>query len=403
MAAELRVGRLSARGEGMAEEIVVPRALPGEAVRGEVVGGRMPAPEVLRPSPHRVAPPCPHFGACGGCALMHASDRFVAAWKADAVRRALAARGIAAEVAGVATSPPASRRRAVLSGRRAGGGAVVGFHARASEAVVPVPLCRVLTPALLALLPALEEVVAAGATRRGEVSLTVTEAAAGADVAVAGGPVPDAGRILALAGIARAAGIARLTWAGEPVALRAPPAQSFGGVRVVPPPGAFLQATRHGEAALRAVVMAALPDGPAVDLFAGCGTFALPAASARAVHAVEGDAAMVDALVAGARGAAGLRPVTGAARDLFRRPLAGAELAPYAAAILDPPRAGAEAQAAALAAAGPPVIAHVSCNPVTFARDAATLIAGGYRMGPVHVVDQFRWSAHVELVAAFRR
>ena len=403
MAPELRVERLSARGEGVADGVTVPGALPGEVVAGAVADGRMAAPEVLRASPHRVAPPCPHFGACGGCALMHASDRFVAAWKASRVRGALAARGIEAEVAGVATSPPGSRRRAVLSGRRTARGAVVGFHARASGEVVAIPACRVVTPALVALLPACERIVAAGASRRGEVSLTVTEAVPGADVAVSGAPAPDAAAMAGLARIAAEAGIARLTWGGEPVAQAAPPTQSFGGVRMVPPPGAFLQATRHGEAALRSVVLDALPEGPALDLFAGCGTFALPAAMDRAVHAVEGDARMVDALLAGARGATGLRQVTGEARDLFRRPLAGAELAPYAAAILDPPRAGAAAQVAALAEGGPPVVAHVSCDPASFARDAATLVAGGYRMGPVRVVDQFRWSAHVELVAVFRR
>ena len=408
MTVEARIEGLSLRGEGLAGGLTVPRALPGEAVRGTAADGRMAAPEILDRSPHRVEPPCPHFApaggtGCGGCSLMHASDRFVAAWKVGVVRKALAARGLTAEVAGIATSPPASRRRAVLSGRRTKGGAIVGFHARASDAVVPIPHCRVLTPALVGLLPACEALVAAGASRRGALSLTVTEAAPGADVAVTGGGMPDAAAIAELAGIAAAHGIARLTWEGETAAMAAAPAQSFGGVRVVPPPGAFLQATRQGEAALRAVVMAALPEEPAVDLFAGCGTFALPVAAARPVHAVEGDPAMVAALLAGARGAAGLRAVTAEARDLFRRPLGGAELAPFGSAILDPPRAGAEAQVAALAADGPPVIAHVSCNPVTFARDAATLVAGGYRMGPVHVVDQFRWSAHVELVAAFRR
>ncbi len=403
MAPEVAVTRLSLRGEGVAGAVAVPGTLPGEVVTGPVREGRMAAPEVLRASPHRAVPSCVHFGACGGCALMHASDRFVASWKADVVRRALAARGIPAEVAGVATSPPASRRRAVLSGRRTKGGAVVGFHARASGEVVPIPDCRVLTPALMAVLPACEAMVALGGSRRAALSLTVTEAAAGADVAVSGGGPADAAVTQAMARIAGDAGIARLSWDGEVAALYAAPAQSFGGVRAVPPPGAFLQATREGEAALRSVVLAALPEGPAVDLFAGCGTFALPAAKSRPVHAVEGDRAMTDALLAGARGAAGLRAVTAEARDLFRRPLAGAELATFAAAILDPPRAGAQAQVAALAAHGPPVVAHVSCNPVTFARDAATLIAAGYRLGPVHVVDQFRWSAHVELVAIFRR
>jgi 23S rRNA (uracil1939-C5)-methyltransferase len=138
-----------------------------------------------------------------------------------------------------------------------------------------------------------------------------------------------------------------------------------------------------------------------VDLFAGCGTFALPLAQRAQVHAVEGEAEMLAALDAGRRGAAGLYPLSTEARDLFRRPLLADELARYDGAVIDPPRAGAEAQIAEIARASLPRLAYVSCNPVTFARDAKTLIAAGYAMGAVRVVDQFRWSAHVELVAGF--
>ena len=360
------------------------------------------------PSLKPVEPDCPHYETCGGCSLMHASDRFVARWKLDVVRRALAARGVDAEVAGIATSPPGSRRRAVLagtrSGRRSAARGIVGFHASRSSAIAPIPECRVMLPSLVAALPCCEAIVAAGGPDRGEMRLTLSDAPEGVDVAASGGRALSAPLRARLAGIAREAGLSRLAWDGEVIAQAAPPTQRFGAARVVPPPGAFLQATREGEAALRAVVRHGVGDARRVaDLFAGCGTFALPIAGGAEVHAVEADAAMLEALAAGWRAAPGARRVTTEARDLFRRPLLGPELSRFDAVVMDPPRAGAAAQAEALAAHGPGRVVSLSCDPATFARDAATLVAGGYRLGPVRVVDQFRWSSHVEVAAVLTR
>ena len=397
---ELTVERLGPRGEGLAEGVTIPRTLPGEAVEGAVEGGRMAMPRILSPVADRVKAPCPHYGACGGCALMHASDGFVAGWKAERVIGALRAQGIEAEVGAVHTSPPNARRRAALSARRLKAGPIAGFHARASDTVVRVPDCRLLLPSLIAAIPAAEAAAAMGASRTGELSVTLTDSEAGVDMAVRGGRDPGPAERAALAG---RFDLARLAWEGEALTRR-PPAQRFGDAAVVPPPGAFLQATREGEAALRGAVLDGLSGCRAVaDLFAGCGTFALPLAEAAEVHAVEGSDAMVRALDAGWRGAPGLRRVSVEARDLFRRPLLASELAGFDGAVMDPPRAGGEAQARALAEAGPPRLAMVSCDPASFARDVAILLGGGYRLGRVEVVDQFRWSPHVEVVAALER
>jgi 23S rRNA (uracil1939-C5)-methyltransferase len=316
------------------------------------------------------------------------------------VVQALAAQGWAGAVRPIVTSPPRSRRRATLAGRRTKGGAMVGFHARASDLLIPVHDCHLLTPALMATLPALEAMVQLGGARGAELALTVTETAQGPDVAVTGGKPADAALLLDLARLAEARGFARLTWGGDMAALLQPPVQRFGRALVALPPGAFLQATAHGEAALLAAVRAAVGDaGRIADLFAGCGTFALPLAEAAEVLAVEGDAAMVAALEKGWRTAPGLRRVTASARDLFRRPLEPDELRGIEAVVIDPPRAGAEAQTARLAAARVPVIAMVSCNHATFARDARILTDAGYVIDWVQPVDQFRWSAHVELAA----
>ncbi len=394
------IERLGHRGEGVAAGIFVARALPGEVVEGVVENRRIAQPRIVTPSADRIAAPCRHYKACGGCALQHASDDFVARWKEQIVARALEAQGLTAPFRPMHTSPANTRRRATLSGRRLKSGALVGFHARASDTVTAVPDCRLLHPALLATLTALEEVTLAGASRKGELALTVTVLDGGVDLSVKGGKPLDTALRVALPQIAARHALARLTWEGETLYQAQPPHLTFGRATVSPPPGAFLQATADGEAALVAAILEAVGDAQHIaDLFAGCGTFALPIAERAEVHAVEGEAAMLDALDTGWRASAGLKRVTTEARDLFRRPLLPDELARFDALVIDPPRAGAEAQFEQIARAGVPVIAAVSCNPVTFARDAKQLVQAGYRFDWVQVIDQFRWSPHVELAA----
>jgi 23S rRNA (uracil1939-C5)-methyltransferase len=405
----LTVERLGHHGDGIAigpdGPIFVPGCLPGEIVEGDPVGDRVEGVRIVTPSADRVKPPCPHARTCGGCQLQHAADPFVAEWKRGVVVQALTLQGLAAPVAAeVATSPRSSRRRATLAGRRTKGGVLLGFHARRGETVVPIPDCRLLHPDLMAAFPALQALVVLGGSRTAEVALTVTRTATGLDVTVRGGKPADATMKMDLARLADRHGLARLTWEGEPVAQSVEPMVAFGTARVALPPGAFLQATTEGELALLAAVDTALgPQKRIADLFCGLGTFALPLAGRAEIHAVEGDAAMTAALDRAARTTPGLRRLTLETRDLYRRPLEIDELAPFTGAVIDPPRAGAEAQVARLATAKVPVIAMVSCNPVTFARDARILVEGGYRLDSVQVVDQFRWSVHVELVARFSR
>ncbi|CUH40721.1 23S rRNA (uracil(1939)-C(5))-methyltransferase RlmD [Jannaschia seosinensis] len=397
------ITQLGHRGDGIAAgPLYVPRTLPGEIVRGEVAGDRIPDPKIVTPSPDRVAPPCPHFRRCGACALQHADDGIVAGWKAEVVRAALARAGIAAEIASVETSPPNTRRRAALAGRRLKKGAQVGFHVRASEEIVAIPECRVLRPEIVAALPVLEAVTRIAAPRGVAVTLHVTATETGLDLAIDTPKPMGTQETIALAPLA--ASFARITWNGELALQQAPPVIRLGAAPVTPPPGAFLQATAEGEAALVGAVTAAVGGARrVVDLFAGCGTFTFPLAAQMPVHAVEGDRPLVAALEGGARQARSLRAITAEARDLFRNPLLPAELEAFDAAVIDPPRAGAEAQVAQIAASGLGRLAFVSCNPGTFARDAATLVSAGWRMGPVTVVDQFRWSPHIELVTTFTR
>ncbi len=401
----LTIDRLGHHGDGIAEgPIYVPLTLPGEVVEGTVEGGRMAAPRILTPSPDRVRAPCPHYAACGGCGVMHGSDAFVADWKAGVVRQALAAQGIDAPIRHLHISPPSSRRRATLAGKRTKSGALVGFHARASGTVVAIPSCRLLHPVLMAALPVFAAITGAGASRSATLALAATLTDDGIDLVVEGGKPMTPDLFADLVRLAGDGNLARLTWGADVVAVRRTPGQTIAGIRFEPPAGAFLQATKHGEAALQAAVAEGVGSaGTIADLFAGCGTFALSLARGAAVHAVENDADMLAALSRAARSNPGLRTLTTETRDLFRRPLLKHELLRFDAVVIDPPRAGAEAQVAEVAQSALSAVAMVSCNPVTFAHDARLLCDAGFRPDWIDVVDQFRWSSHVEMAAAFRR
>jgi 23S rRNA (uracil1939-C5)-methyltransferase len=402
---QITITRLGHHGDGIAEgPLFAPRTLPGEVIEGDVTGDRIEVPRILTPSPDRIRPPCAHYKSCGGCALLHAREDFVTSWKQDVIAQALAAQGLAAEFVAPHISPVASRRRATFAGRRLKKGALVGFHGRASDTLTDVPGCLILHPDLLAALPLLRELTGQFGSRKGELALALTRSESGLDLSVTGGKPLDGALGAELGQWAGQAGLARLAWGDEVVAQTRPPLHRLGRAMVCPPPGAFLQATDAAQAALQSAVARAVGDAArVVDLFAGCGTFALPLAEGAQVHAVESAAPMLAALDAGWRSAQGLKRVTTEARDLFRRPLLPDELDRFDAVVIDPPRAGAEAQMRAIAASKVATIAAVSCNPVTFARDAKILTQAGFRLNWVQMVDQFRFSTHVELAASFTR
>ena len=399
------ITRLGHHGDGIAEgPVFAPLTLPGETVTGDLEGSRLTNIRVAEPSEHRVKAPCSHFKSCGGCQLQHASDSFVADWKTEVIRQALKAQGLEAELLPIHVSPEKSRRRATFSVRRTKKGALAGFHARASDVIVEVPNCQLVMPELMAALPAAAAMALAGGSRKGELNVTITDSAQGPDVLVDGGKPLDGPLRAELAALVHKFRLARLTWGDELVAMEQPPRQPFGAAHVVPPAGAFLQATRDGELALlNAVKRVVGKAGQVIDLFAGCGTFSLPLAEAAEVHAVEGESAMLEVLDNGWRMAQGLKKVTTETRDLFRNPYLPQELNRFDAIVLDPPRAGAEAQCAQICESTVKTIAYVSCNPVTFARDAAQLVQAGYGLDWVQPVDQFRWSAHTELAAQFSK
>jgi 23S rRNA (uracil1939-C5)-methyltransferase len=417
------VTALGAEADGIAQHpdgtrLFVAGALPGERVRvvpttprGD--GWAAAVAEVTAPSTARVAPVCRHFGACGGCVLQHWAAGSYGAWKRDLLSAALRRAGYADPLLlPTAQSHPGERRRMDLAVRRSGGGVVLGLHrARAAE-VVDLLECHVLAPALTALLPSLRAVLGRLLALRRTGSVVANLLDSGPDLLLRTDAALGAADRGVLAGFARPHGVARIAWAlgdgaPETACLLAPPRLTIAGAVVTPPPGAFLQATRSGEAAIVAAVMAGLAEVPAsgsvAELYAGCGTLSFPLTRHWRVTAWEGDAAAVAALREAANHGGLAGRLTAQQRDLARQPPTGAELSGFSAVVLDPPAGGAADPIRAIAASTVSTVVYVSCDPASLGRDAGVLRAGGYRLRAVQPVDQFVWSARLEAVACFVR
>ncbi len=418
---ELTIRTLGARGDGIAERdgkpVYVPFTVPGDRVvaklgerRGDGIAGALD--RVVEPGPGRATPACRHFGHCGGCAVQHLDDQAYGNWKrgllVDAFARVEIHESLIAPLLRIA---PGTRRRASLGFVRTARAVVLGFAQRSSHHVIDIAECPVLAPRLVALLAPLRAALmtALPAGAKGDAVATLTES--GIDLVIETEAKLGLDGRQSLAAFADAQDLARLSWrhpkgSAEPVARRRAPMVRLGGVAVEPPPGAFLQPSAEGETTLARLVGEAVteftePGGRVADLYAGCGSFALPLARTHRVHAVEGEA---ESLAALARAAAQANlVVTTETRDLARRPLRDKELKDFAALVFDPPRVGAAGQCEALAASGPRLVVAVSCNPATLARDAAILVGGGYRVMRATPVDQFLWSARLEAVAVFTR
>lgn len=406
----LRIEALGAQGDGVAPgPVFVPLALPGETVEAAVDGDRAEIAAVLQPSPERVAPPCPHFGDCGGCSLQHWASGPYLAWKGELVRQALAREGLEAEIRPAFATPPGVRRRLALHARRDGRTVRLGFKARRSWRLVEITTCVIADPRLVAALPALRVLAEPFLQHpKSAPTLHVTWTATGLDVDVTGverrsGGLPADARLKA-AQAAQAGDFARVTLAGDAVYQARAPMVRVGPATVVLPPGGFLQASAEAEAAMAQAACEAIAGCSRVaDLFCGVGAFTFRLARTASVVAADASAPAVRALLQAVGAAPGLKAITAEARDLFRRPMLAAEMKKLDAVVFDPPRAGALEQAREIAASKVPLAVAVSCNVATFVRDARVLCDAGFRLEHVQPIDQFLWSPHVELVAVFRR
>ncbi len=417
---EVTVEGLGAKGDGLATHdgrpVFLAQTVPGDRVLARVVGERGggfkgEVIELLEDGPNRADPPCPFFGTCGGCALQHLEDSAYAAWKQDLLRLALERRGLEqVNLRPLLRVPAGRRRRVTWSALKTNRALLLGYFGRESHRLVDIDACLLVTPALQALLAPLRNLLEPILWIQDEARITATETETGIDLLIESRHPLTLEDREALAAFAETANIARLSWMegrddAVPLAVRRDPLFTFGGVPVVPPPGGFVQPTAEGEAMLVEQVMAAVPPGAATaaDLFAGCGTFTFPLAERLQVYAAEGSEDSLAALEAALRRSDRAQRVQAEVRDLARFPVLADELSGGDVVVFDPPRVGAREQAAEIAASDVPLVIAVSCNPTTFARDARTLVDGGYRLKEATPIDQFPWSGHLELVAVFER
>ena len=393
--------------------------MPGERIaardlvrRGDGWTGTLDA--VLSPSDDRVEPPCPHFPACGGCTLQHWRDAPYQAWKSGLLDDALRRAGFdTPALAPLAVTPPGARRRMDFALRRLGVAVELGLHAPRGTEIVDLHSCVVLHPTLVALIAPLRQVLRGLSGLRHEGSAVVNLLDSGPDLLLCGDARLRTGDRVALTAFAATHGISRISWAegkgpAEPACTLRPSLTSLSGVEVAPAPGAFLQASREGETAIVAAVTAHLPKkltakSRIADLYAGSGTLSFALARHVRIDAFEGDADAVATLRGGANRAGLAGRLTATLRDLARRPLSAKEISGYAAIVLDPPFAGAQAQISEIAASSVKRVIYVSCNPVALAREVGTLRESGFSLVAATPIDQFLWSARLESVVVLAR
>ena len=401
---KIQIERLGQKGEGIADgPVYVPYALPGELVRVAKSGDRMRLVEVLEPSADRIAPVCPHYTICGGCAVQAYAPNAYQSWKRGLIVDALKFHKIDVDVGALRNVHGAGRRRVTFHARAEQGKATVGFMQARSHDLIAIEACPVLDPVLNGALPAVRAIAHAVAHRGKPMDIVVNATEAGLDIDLRGlGPLGFAD-MQKLTKLTMSLDLARLSNHGAIVLERRPPLLHMGAAQVTPPPGAFLQATLAGEEALAAHVLQAVKGAKRVaDLFSGVGTFALRIAQHALVKAVESDEPALNALAQASRNPA-LQTVETLRRDLFVRPLQPDELNGFDAVVFDPPRAGANAQVRELVKSTVPIVVAVSCNVQSFANDARSLIEGGFTLESVTPFDQFLYSPHVELIGVFRR
>jgi 23S rRNA (uracil1939-C5)-methyltransferase len=407
MRRELTIARLGNHADGIAETdsgpVYVPFALPGERLVAEVDGNRGQIAEILQTAPERIDPICGHFGVCGGCAVQHLDWSRYLDWKKQRVIDALSMEGIDAPIEPVRAFGPHSRRRATFAAEKTGKALTFGLRRAHSHEIVALQECPVLLPRLEASIPLLRELLSE-LLAQGEARVLVTACDNGLDINIDSAKLTLRRMTPAIGLAAEASGIIRITIEDDPIFSLTAPKVTISGAVVDLPPRAFLQASGEAETAMAAIAVEAVGKARKIaDLYSGLGGFSFALARKAAVTAVDTDRKLLDALEGATRRAPGFKPIRTLARNLAREPLSPMELNAFDAVLFDPPRVGAAAQATALAKSRVKKIVAVSCNPVSFAKDARALIDGGYTLERVVPIDQFVYSAHIELVAGFSR
>jgi 23S rRNA (uracil1939-C5)-methyltransferase len=397
---KITVEKMGKQGDGLASfdgrTLHLPKVLPSEIV--EVEDGKVT--RIVAVSLDRVEPFCSKFENCGGCALQHWREEPYAQWKHSLLEMALEAKDLHPAIEPLIDAHGDGRRRVSLHVRQQAGQWVAGFMEQKSHRLCALETCPVLEPALRHA----PLIAASFGPLLGNCDVGVTLADNGLDVAAKAERKAMPRRLASLQELFNRWKLLRLAINGEEFMAAAQPFLIMGGARVQLPVQSFLQATRAGEETLAQLVKEGLGRCKSVaDLFCGVGPFTLRLAESMAVHGFDSDKNAIAQLKNAVRHTQGLKPVSAEARDLFRTPLVVSELNAFDGIVFDPPRAGAEAQAKMIAKSNVKRVVYVACDVQTFARDAAILAEGGYRLERVFPVDQFKWTAHLEMVGWFTK
>ncbi len=418
--ADLTIQQLGPQGDGIhfgpRGRVFVDRGLPGDRIKAKIQRDgqgiiRAEVVNLVKPSPFRQPAPCRHYDVCGNCSLQHLNEKYYRDWKVEMVKDALRkVRVSPRRLLPPVFVPAQTRRRATFSALRQKGQVILGYYRRRSRQISDINTCLVADPKILAIRDAVKPLLGRILTEGKAVDIFIQLVGENAEVVITG-PLgkfdePDKFVVDALMPLFTSKKVARLSWrTNEDSAVHGLLGSGqllakFGELTVALPPAAFMQPTREGERALVKAVMDALPaKGNFADLFSGCGTFSGPMLAKGTVDAFEMSPAAVKALGK----AAGRFPLKAIRRDLFKNPLRREDLRRYDAVVFDPPRAGCERQAEALASSRISTLVAISCNPMSFARDARILCDGGYQLNSLQLIDQFVWSHHVEVVGVFSR
>ncbi len=397
---ECIVSSLGHQGDGIVRDgervAHLAKVLPGETI--DVVNGQLK--QLIAASPQRITPFCKHYESCGGCKLQHWQHEPYAAWKRQLVVDVLAGQGLSVDVAPLLDAHGTGRRRVSLHVRQQSGTWVAGFMEQKSHDLCVIDMCPVLTPAL----QNAPTIAAAFGPSLGACDVALTATDGGLDVAIKAERKAVPRRTESLIAIARNHNLERLSINGDVLVTLQQPIVTIGRAKILLPVQSFLQATTLGEDVLANLVVEHVGKAKHVaDLFCGLGPFALRLAETSRVSAYDSDRPAIENLQTAVRNTMGLKPVHAEVRNLFKSPLISNELKEHDAVVFDPPRAGAEAQAHEIAKSKVKRVVAVSCNAGTFARDASILVKGGYTLKSVTPVDQFKYTAHVEMAALFTR
>lgn len=404
---EINIDRIGSLGDGMGlfegKPVFVAGTLPGETVEATGTIPHLDLQQVLKPSPERVAPSCQHFGTCGGCVLQHASPTLMLDWKQAEVALAFSKMGINVQVEPTIPTSPSSRRRVAFTAKRIDGRVALGFKERGEQYLVDISECTILLPELQAEISPLKDLVKTLLRGNEEIQIAINLCDNGFDLDFSLDTLPSEDMTAAFVRSMAKTRYLRASFNRDVVVETEKPIVRFGNAQVALPPGAFLQAVSEAEQAMADLVCKHLWKRKRVaDLFSGSGTFALRLARRSKTHAVEMQAKALSALQSSPP-VEGSKSVTTEQRDLFELPMTTKELSAYDGVCIDPPRSGAAEQIKEIAKADIRSVAYVSCNPTSLAKDAKTLIDGGYTLERVIPIDQFVYSPHIEVVSLFSK